>query len=71
MPAAMTTALRREAVGLRDEHEVAVLFLEPDDALAQVRRRVLNCAACSASARTRSFASTFGKPATSKMYFSG
>ncbi len=30
-----------------------------------------NCNACSAMPFTRSFASTFGNPATSKMYFSG
>ena len=61
---------RRKAVLLGDEHEVPVLLLQPDHALAEMDRLV-ELRRLLRERFTRSLASTFGKPATSKMYFSG
>ena len=71
IPAAMTNRARRESIAIGDEHEVSVLLLEPGHALVPSESAGSNCVACSASMRDEILRQHFGKPATSKMYFSG
>ena len=71
MPAAMTIDRDGKAILVGDEHEMVVLLLETDHPLAEVDRLIELARLLGERSSPDPWPAPSGKPATSKMYFSG